>query len=434
MAHARRHHELEGRLDWQLLLPALLLVALGVVMVASSSVAVAEAQTGNPWYYLSRHLVFLALGLPALLVLSRLPLERLERVGQGWLWLSLALLLLVLVPGLGHTVNGATRWIKLGITNFQAVEAVKLFLILYLAGYLVRQSHSVSLTVLGAIRPILAVGCLLALLMVQPDFGSAVLIVVVTVGMVWLGGARFSSLALLAAGLLPALLWAAFSESYRLKRLYSFLDPWQDPFADGFQLTQALIAIGRGEWFGVGLGGSVQKLFYLPEAHTDFILAVLAEELGLVGVLAVLFLFAWLTWRLLVVGFRCQQHGLRFAGHCAFGVALWLGAQALVSVGVNMGVLPTKGLTLPLISSGGSSLLMTCAALGLALRCARELDQAERRGASAAAALAEEAADGDPVDAGPQAAPRPGTRPATAGVPSGLPGRRRLEPSLGLPA
>ena len=385
MTHARRHHELEGRLDLRLLVPILVLAALGVVMVASSSIALAEAQTGDPWHYLNRHLVFLVAGVGAGWLLTRIELSRLEAAGQTWLWLSIVLLMLVFVPGLGRTVNGATRWINLGLFGFQAVEAVKLCLVLYLAGYMVRQGHAVMLSFAGAVKPILAVGFMLLLLLLQPDFGSAVLLVVITVGMVWLAGARLRYLAALGVVLAPALLWAALSESYRIKRLISFMDPWKDPFADGFQLTQALIAIGRGEWFGVGIGGSVQKLFYLPEAHTDFILAVLAEELGFVGLLVVIGLFAWLTARAFLVGFRCLQTGLRFAGYCAFGVALWIATQSLFSIGVNMGLLPTKGLTLPLISSGGSSLIMTCAALGLLLRCSRELDRAERQGASAAA-------------------------------------------------
>jgi cell division protein FtsW len=387
---AERHDLLEGRLDLGLLLPAVLLAALGVVMVASSSIALAEAQTSNPWYYLIRHLMFLAIGLTGAFLATRIELSRLEAAGQLWLWLSLVLLMVVFVPGLGRTVNGATRWINLGLFGFQAVEAVKVFVVLYLAGYLVRQGHAVMLTFIGAVRPILAIGLMLGLLLLQPDFGSAVLLVVIAVGMIWLGGARISSLAVLGLAVVPAMIWLALSESYRIKRLVSFLNPWEDPFADGFQLTQALIAIGRGEWFGVGLGGSVQKLFYLPEAHTDFILAVLAEELGFAGLLVVLALFAWLTGRAFLIGFRCLQVGQRFAGYCAFGVALSLSTQALFSAGVNLGVLPTKGLTLPLISSGGSSLIMTCVAIGLLLRCARELDRAERKGAARAdAALAD---------------------------------------------
>ncbi len=385
MAHARRHDDLEGRIDLRLLLPIVVLMALGVVMVASSSIALAEAQTNDPWYYLNRHLVFLAVGVAAGWLFTRIELSRLEAVGQGWLWLSLLLLMVLFIPGVGRTVNGATRWINLGFFGFQAVEAVKLALVLYLAGYMVRQGHAVMLSFAGAMKPIFAVLLMLALLLLQPDFGSAVLLVAITIGMVWLAGARLRYLGLLGAFLLPGLAWAALSESYRLKRLISFMDPWKDPFADGFQLTQALIAIGRGEWFGVGLGGSVQKLFYLPEAHTDFILAVLAEELGFVGLLAVIALFAWLTARSFFVGFRCLQLGQRFAGYCAFGVALWIATQSMFSIGVNMGLLPTKGLTLPLISSGGSSLIMTCAALGLLLRCSRELDRAERQGAVALA-------------------------------------------------
>jgi cell division protein FtsW len=287
------------------------------------------------------------------------------------------LLLLVFVPGIGYRVNGARRWIHLGISGFQSVEAVKLFLIVYLASYLVRHREKVQGSFFGVIKP-LAIAVLVAgLLLAQPDFGSATLLLAVTLGMVWLGGARFSNLAALGLLALPAIGWAAFSSDYRVKRLTSFLDPWADPFNDGYQLTQALIAIGRGEWFGVGLGGSVQKLFYLPEAHTDFILSVIAEELGFAGIVLVLALFAWLVGRGFQVGLRAVERGQRFAGYCAFGVSLTIALQALVSIGVNLGVLPTKGLTLPLISSGGSSVMMTCAAIGLLIRVSYEVARAE---------------------------------------------------------
>jgi len=215
------------------------------------------------------------------------------------------------------------------------------------------------------------------MLLAQPDFGSATLLMAVTIGMVWLGGARIRNLAMLGAVATPVLAAAAMSQDYRVKRMTSFLDPWADPFKDGFQLTQALIAIGRGEWFGVGLGASIQKLSYLPEAHTDFILAVIAEELGLAGIVLVLLLFAWLVGRGFMVGLRAIEQNQRFAGYCAFGVSLMLALQALVSIGVNLGVLPTKGLTLPLISSGGSSVMMTCAAIGLLIRVSYEVSRDE---------------------------------------------------------
>ncbi|HEY0178930.1 MAG TPA: putative peptidoglycan glycosyltransferase FtsW, partial [Dokdonella sp.] len=236
---------------------------------------------------------------------------------------------------------------------------------------------NVQSSLLGVIKPLGIATLLVVMLLAQPDFGSATLLMAVALGMVWLGGARPSNLAMLAALATPALAWAAFSQDYRVKRLTSFLDPWADPFKDGFQLTQALIAIGRGEWLGVGLGASVQKLFYLPEAHTDFILAVIAEELGLAGIVLVLALFGWLVGRGFAIGLRALERGQRFAGYCAFGIALMIALQALVSIGVNLGVLPTKGLTLPLISSGGSSVMMTCAMIGLLVRVSYEVSRAE---------------------------------------------------------
>jgi cell division protein FtsW len=266
----------------------------------------------------------------------------------------------------------------LGISNFQSVEAVKLFFIIYLASYLVRHQEAVQTKLFGVIKPIGVAGVLIVLLLAQPDFGSSALIIAVTVGMIWLGGARMRNLVYLSIPLLPVIAWVATTSDYRVKRLTSFLNPWADPFKDGFQLTQALIAIGRGEWFGVGLGGSVQKLHYLPEANTDFILAVIGEEFGFVGIVLVLSLFALLVGRALMIGMKAIELRQRFAGYCAFGIALCIGLQALVSVGVNMGVLPTKGLTLPLISSGGSSVMMTCVMVGFLLRISYEVNRAER--------------------------------------------------------
>lgn len=376
-SQATRHSDAKGRYDLSLVLAALMLASLGIVMVASSSIAVADGQHVGPFYYLLRHLIFIALGLAAAVVAARIELSWLERHAPLLLLGGIALLLLVFVPFIGIRVNGARRWIRLGFVGFQSVEAVKLILVVYMASYLVRHRDNVQTRLLGVIKPLAIAGFLMLLLLAQPDFGSATLLMAVTLGMIWLGGARVRNLALLGAVATPLLAGAAMSQDYRVKRLTSFLDPWADPFKDGFQLTQALIAIGRGEWFGVGLGGSVQKLFYLPEAHTDFILAVIAEELGLAGIVLVLALFAWLVGRGFVIGLRAIEQNQRFAGYCAFGVSLMLALQALVSIGVNLGVLPTKGLTLPLISSGGSSVMMTCAAIGLLVRVSYEVSRAD---------------------------------------------------------
>jgi len=376
-AQARRRHELPGQYDLGIMLAAGALASLGVIMVASSSIAIADGHHVGPFYYLTRHLVFLGLGVALAIAMTRIELEWLEQNAFVLLLLAIILLLLVFVPGLGLRINGARRWIRLGFAGFQSVEAVKLMFIVYLASYLVRHRDNVQRSMFGVIKPLGVALILVGLLLMQPDFGSAALIIAVTVGMVWLGGARMRNLFYLAIPAMPAIAWAAMTSDYRVKRLTSFLNPWAHPFDDGFQLTQALIAIGRGEWLGVGLGGSVQKLFYLPEAHTDFILAVIAEELGLAGILIVLLLFGALVGRALMLGLRAVERGQRFAGYCAFGIGLWLGLQTLVSIGVNLGVLPTKGLTLPLISSGGSSVLMTCAAIGLLLRVSYEVSRAQ---------------------------------------------------------
>ncbi|HEX6834798.1 MAG TPA: putative lipid II flippase FtsW, partial [Rudaea sp.] len=313
------------------------------------------------------------IGLGVAAMMMRLELAWLERNAVTLLLVGVILLLLVFVPGLGARINGARRWIRLGIGTFQSVEAVKLIFIVYLASYIVRHRDNVQARLFGVIKPLGMAAVLVLLLLAQPDFGSAALIIATTVGMVWLGGARFRNLFYLAIPVMPAIAWAAMTSDYRVKRLTSFLNPWEHPFDDGFQLSQALIAIGRGEWFGVGLGGSVQKLSYLPEAHTDFILAVIAEELGFAGILLVLLLFAALVGRAFAIGLRAIERGRHFAGYTAFGIGLCIGLQSLVSIGVNLGALPTKGLTLPLISSGGSSVMMTCAMIGVLLRISYEL-------------------------------------------------------------
>ncbi|WP_386067637.1 putative lipid II flippase FtsW [Tahibacter sp. UC22_41] len=385
-AQATRRSELPGRYDRGLLLAALGLAGLGLVMVASSSIPVADNQHVGPFYYVTRHLIFLALGLGLAITAMRIELEKVEQHSGVVLLAGFALLLSVFVPGIGMRINGALRWIHLGVSGFQPVEAFKLLLILYLSSYLVRHRESVQRNFFGVIKPIGVAGIGVALLLVQPDFGSAALIGATTVGLIWLGGARLRNLVFLGLPIMPVMAYAAMFAEYRLKRLTSFRDPFLDPFGDGYQLAQALIAVGRGEWLGVGLGGSVQKLFYLPEAHTDFILAVIAEELGLAGIVLVLALFAALCGRGLMIGARAIQRGLYFQGYVAFGVSLCIALQALVSIGVNLGVLPTKGLTLPLISSGGSSVMMTCAMIGVLLRVSYELAREEAQSAETAQA------------------------------------------------
>jgi cell division protein FtsW len=360
--------------DAWVLLPALLLLAVGIVMVGSASIAVAEGQGASAYHYLVRHLVFVGMGVALALTLRVIPMAFLERISRPLLALSILLLLLVLVPGIGHTVNGSTRWIRLGFVNFQAVEAVKLMVILYIAGYLARKAENVQNRFFDTLKPLGVAGLLSAILLLQPDMGSAAVITAIVAGLVWLAGAAWRHILALGMLALPVFGWAAM-EPYRLRRITGFLDPWADPYGNGFQLVQALIAIGRGELFGVGIGASIQKLFYLPEAHTDFIFAVLAEEFGLVGVIIVLTLFLLLVTRIMVIGAMAHRKGRAFAGYVAYGIGLWLGLQAIVNVGVNLGVLPTKGLTLPLISSGGSSMLMTIVALGVVLRIKYELDR-----------------------------------------------------------
>ncbi|MGB8635326.1 MAG: putative lipid II flippase FtsW [Rhodanobacteraceae bacterium] len=376
---ARRHDATRGTYDRWLLLAIVALACFGVVMVTSSSIAVADGEHIGAFYYLRRHLAFLLIGGGLMWVAARVELRMVEKFHVLLVLSAILLLLAVYLPGVGMRINGARRWLNLGVTGFQPVEAVKLVVVIYIASYLVRHRDGVEDKFFGAFKPVIIALLFAGLLLAQPDFGSATLILAVSVGMIWLGGARMRYLMMMAASLVPVGVWVAFSQDYRIQRLTSFLDPWKDPFANGFQLTQALIAIGRGEWFGVGLGASVQKLFYLPEAHTDFILAVIAEELGLFGVMVVLGLYALLVSRGLMLGLRGVSIGQPFAGYLAFGISLMIGLQAMVSVGVNLGVLPTKGLTLPLISSGGSSVVMTCLMLGVLLRASYEVSRAEQQ-------------------------------------------------------
>ena len=401
---ATRLDAIGGRFDPWLLGAMLALASLGVVMVASASIY----QHGNPFYYLIRHGMFLVAGAGLAWWVTRTELKSIEARNHLLLLGCVVLLLMVFVPGLGVSVKGAHRWINLGVSNFQVVEVVKVFFIVWLASYLVRFRDEVNATWAAMLKPLGVVVVLVALLLMQPDFGSSSLLLAITAGMLVLGGVNMPRMFGPVLVGLPILAVIAIAEPYRMRRLTSFSDPWADPFGSGYQLTNALMAIGRGEWSGIGLGGSVLKLNYLPEVHTDFIFSVIGEELGFVGVCLVIALYALLVGRAFVIGLRCVEMRRHFAGYVAFGVALWIGMQSFVSMGVNLGLLPTKGLTLPLISSGGSSILMTCVAMGLLLRVSYELERTQRQVALRGEAL-QTSPNGEtrtPADAAP-ATPKP---------------------------
>jgi cell division protein FtsW len=364
--------------DASLAWTALLLLAFGLVMVYSASIAMSEASahTGNrAWYFLMRHGLFLVVGLIAAAVAFQVPVKAWQRLAP-WLFISGAMLLvLVLVPGIGKSVNGSRRWLSLFVVNVQPSEFMKLVVVLYAASYAVRRAtflnaeQPLKQTLIRGFLPLFAVMvCVGGLLLVEPDFGAFVVIVAIAFGILFLGGLDwrlFLGLALLLPVALGAILVAA---PYRLQRLTAFLDPWSDPLGKGYQLSHSLIAFGRGEWFGVGLGSSVEKLLFLPEAHTDFLLAVVAEELGFAGVSLVIALFIWLLYRAYAIGRQAARLERSFAALVAQGIGVWIGVQAFINIGVNVGVLPTKGLTLPLLSFGGSGIVANCVALAILMR------------------------------------------------------------------
>ena len=355
-------------LDAQLCGAATLLLAWGLVMVASASVAQAEKMTGDAFYYFYRQVMFVVLGGGIALAAYCVPMHVWERK-SGWLaFAGIVLLALVLIPGIGVKVNHARRWIDLELFRLQASEPARLFLIMYLAGYIVRRQARLQSTLGGLLVPFLPLLLAGGLLLLEPDFGATVILLAVAFLMLFLGGARMLWLMALVVIALFALGLLAVAESYRVRRLLNFTDPFQDMENGGWQLANALIAVGRGEWTGVGLGNSVQKLLYLPEMHTDFIFAILAEEFGLLGVCAVLVLFALLVWRGFAVGAAAEAMGERFKAYLVYGLSTWLGMQALINIAINLGALPTKGLTLPLISYGGSSLITVMVMLALILR------------------------------------------------------------------
>ena len=368
--------------DLPLLISALILLGLGLVMVASSSISIAERQLSEPLYYFWRQLSYATVGLLVAFVTFKIPLDYLQKSGPALIVISLILLVMVLIPGIGKEVNGSIRWINLGFISLQVSEFVKLATVIYLAGYLVRHNEEVRTNLSGFMRPLGLIFIISSLLIIEPDFGAVAVIVATAMGMLWLGGASFFQFIFLILTAAAALTLAAVSSPYRMERLTTFLNPWADPYDSGFQLTQALIAFGRGEWFGVGLGSSVQKLFYLPEAHTDFVFAVLAEELGLFSVMLVITVFCFIVIRALMIGRRAEKRERPFTAFLAYGLGIWLGLQAFINVGVNMGVLPTKGLTLPLMSYGGSSLIIMCVVIAMLLRADYETRKFDRNSQS----------------------------------------------------
>ncbi len=347
------------------------LLALGLVMVYSASIATAEAgrYTGHQaTYYLVRHGMFMVIGLVAAVIAFQVPTQTWQKYAQVLFMIGVLLLVLVLIPGIGKSVNGSRRWISLVVFNVQPSELMKLFAVLYAADYAVRKG-AVRHRFVQSFVPMFAVMALVgALLLLEPDMGAFVVICAIAMGMLWLGGFNLKIFGALSIALPLAFAALIFSSEYRMQRVLGFLDPWSDPYGKGYQLSHALIAFGRGEWLGVGLGGSVEKLFYLPEAHTDFLLAVIAEELGLFGVAAVLLLFGWLIVRAFAIGRQAAMSDRLYAALVAQGIAVWLGVQAMINIGVNMGVLPTKGLTLPFMSFGGSGVVVNMVAVAVLLR------------------------------------------------------------------
>ncbi len=358
------------------------IVLLGLIMVTSASISIASKESGNSFSYLERQLILCVIGFALAALLFCIRTEYLEKMAWPLLLVGVLLLFLVLVPGVGHVVNGSRRWIRLLGFNFQASELARVLTLIFIASYAVRREQELRNTAMGLVKPVGLLVFMALLLLAEPDFGAATVLFLTGFGILFIAGARLRyvlAAAVLGVGAMALLVMLV---PYRMARVTSFLDPWADPFNSGFQLTQSLIAIGRGEWLGVGLGESVQKLFYLPEAHTDFLFAVLAEELGLVGVAATLALFIALVWRSFWIAQLASRANLRFQAYLAAGFGLWLGAQAFINIGVNMGVLPTKGLTLPLMSYGRSSMIVTLAWVGLLLRVYHEAMQASRGMAS----------------------------------------------------
>lgn len=354
--------------DRYLLLTTLGLLTIGLLMLASASISVSDHFYHNPFHFLIRQVSCVLLGLILAIVTLRFDLIIWQKFGGILLIGCMIFLTLVLIPGIGRQINGSMRWIGFGPFALQASEFAKLAVIIYMAGYLVRHEEAVRTSSSGFLRPLLVLGIFSVLLLKEPDFGATTVIMLTSLGMMFLAGARLWQFLVLFLLVIAGLFFLALSSPYRLLRLTTFLNPWANPFDSGYQLTQSLIAFGRGGWFGVGLGESIQKLFYLPDAHTDFLFAVTAEELGLVGAIAIILLFIALIARGFNIGRQAEHQGRLFEAYLAYGISIWLSVQSMINIGVNIGLLPTKGLTLPLMSYGGSSMMVTCIAIALLFR------------------------------------------------------------------
>ena len=376
------HYHIKNKLivgyDLWLMGISLLLVFIGLIMVTSASISISAKEFGDPLHYFWRQSFAAVIGLTFALAFLKVPMRVWEASSMSLLVIAIFLLVLILIPGVGKEVNGSMRWIQLGPFSLQASEPVKLCIIAYLASYLVRHGDTVKTDFKGFIRPVGVLTLISGLLLLEPDFGASVVLFSTALGMLFMAGIPLSRFCAWGAVAISTLATLAILSPYRMQRLMSFVDPWKDPYDSGFQLTQALIAFGRGDWFGVGLGSSIQKLFYLPEAHTDFVFSVVAEELGLLGSLLMILLYSFLVWRAFVIGHISERVEKYFAAYFAYGIGLIIGIQAYINIGVNMGVLPTKGLTLPLMSYGGNSLIVYCMLLGILLRIEYENRQDSR--------------------------------------------------------
>ncbi len=348
------------------------LLIIGLMMVASSSIMISTKHYHQPFHFLIRQISYLGVGIMLAIIVVRIDSSIWNKYSMPLLLICLLFLLLVLIPGIGKIVNGSRRWLAFGPIGVQVSEFAKLSMIIYVSGYIVRQENSVRESVWGFMKPIFILSVVVFLLLLEPDFGASVVITCTIMAILFMAGVKLRYYFILAIIVLASLILLAISSPYRMARLTAFLNPWEDQFNSGYQLTQSLIAFGQGGWSGVGLGDSVQKMFYLPESHTDFLFAVLAEELGLLGILLVLTLYGILIFRGFMIGYLASKQKRIFAAYTAYGLTFWLGLQALINMGVNAGLLPTKGLTLPFLSYGGASLVINCIAIAMLLRIDHE--------------------------------------------------------------